>query len=64
MKRTTEIAWKTDDGETLLHYCGDPESIQVIPASCNRSKLRELGDAIADALGRAWEPPAQKDEET
>ena len=54
MKRATTTVWTTNDGKLLLSYTATPMSIQIIPAVCDRSTLRQLGEAIADALGREW----------
>lgn len=50
MKMTNEKVWRTDSGEELIRLVGG--RIQVIPAYCEPGKLRELGEAIADALAQ------------
>ncbi len=52
MKRLNETIWQSDSGRPLLR-CNPtlaPTAIMVIPAACSRDELRELGEAIADAL--------------
>ncbi len=49
MKCATQKAWATDDGDDLIRSSVAGQ-YQVIPAACDAEKLRELGEAIADAL--------------
>lgn len=50
MKRQSEPIWNTDDGRRLLRIQAEGKMFTVIPAECSRDELRELGEAIADAL--------------
>jgi hypothetical protein len=51
MKRTTETVWTDDYGNALLKLKPNG-TYSVVPAGATAEQLAELGEAIADALGR------------
>ena len=52
MKRQNESVWNTNAGRPLIRH--NPAltgtAFTLVPATCSRDELRELGEAIADAL--------------
>ena len=55
MQPVNEKVWQTASGEDLIRCSGG--RFMVIPYLCDTKKLRELAEAIADALAQEGREP-------
>ena len=54
MRTEQETVWKADNGDVLLRRAADG-TFNVVLAFCKPEKLRELGNAITEALPKPLE---------
>jgi hypothetical protein len=62
MKRSEQTVWSTSNGRVLLTFCSEKDEslrFSLLPYDLSAAELRQLGEAIADALKGVEDVPPQ-----